>query len=373
MNTVSLGRQSTHQAANLKHWRRQSGLSIIELMVAITLGAFILIGLIGFATSASRDQSEIVSTEQQLDNGRFALEILEDDVKHAGFFGFYHDEMTTPGTAPAPCLTDLSDAAFRQAVQVPLQIIPGEDDVPAAVSACVADEDYLEGTDIIVVRRADTGSLIAPGSQVANVAYIQGNLIDYIVGDASAGWLAGIPIRRYRVHIYYLDCSVDGSVDCTGKGRTVPASDADFNEFVPTLKRLTLREDGTEGWNPPEVLAEGINNLQIDVGIDTDGDGIANDIDENLLNGTQAYSNTPTLGQLRDIVTARIFVLARTARPSMGYASQVQKRYNLGLNGADDPNGDGSPYGDGFKRRVLSSTVHLINIGERRSTLAEAS
>lgn len=351
-----------HEFRDLAAYRGQRfagkarGLSLIELMVAITIGSIILIGLIGFASSASRDQAEIIKTEQQLDNGRFALSILADDLKHAGFYGFFHDEMTAPTAAPDPCSTAVNDATFEDAARVAIQVFNGADDSP--LSACVPDADYLEGSDIVVVRRADTGNPIAPAAVVANNAYIQGSLIDYLVGDSSESWQAGLPIRRYKVHIYYVDCSVNAAdVDCGGKGRTVASTHADFNNFVPTLKRLTLREDGTPGW-VTEPLAEGINNLQIDYGIDTDGDGIP-----------QLYISAPTLGQMVNIVTARIFLLARAGEPSIGYAAQEQKQYSLGLSGNDDPYGDGSPYGDGFKRKVLSTTVQIVNIGTRRASL----
>ena len=91
-----------------------------------------------------------------------------------------------------------------------------------------------------------------------------------------------------------------------------------------------------------ECLATGIENLQVEYGIDTSGDGNAN-----------LYLPSPTLVQMQTVVAARIFLLARTIQKDFRY--QNDKTYIVSNAGPFAP-------GDNFHRRVLSTTVAIQNI-----------
>ena len=50
---------------------------------------------------------------------------------------------------------------------------------------------------------------------------------------------------------------------------------ADGGNPIPTLKMRELTVTGdVAGWSTPVTLAEGIENMQIDYGVDTNGDGL---------------------------------------------------------------------------------------------------
>lgn len=68
-------------------YRLARGVSLVEMMIAITLASFLLIGLIQvFAGSKAAYQlSEGLSRSQE--NGRFALEFMQRDIRMAGHFG----------------------------------------------------------------------------------------------------------------------------------------------------------------------------------------------------------------------------------------------------------------------------------------------
>src|SRR5512136_1269603 len=65
----------------------QTGVSLVELMVAIALGLMILsaIGLL-FANN-SRVRQETEKTSQQIENGRYAIKQLVDNIRLAGYYG----------------------------------------------------------------------------------------------------------------------------------------------------------------------------------------------------------------------------------------------------------------------------------------------
>jgi type IV pilus assembly protein PilW len=91
-----------------------------------------------------------------------------------------------------------------------------------------------------------------------------------------------------------------------------------------------------------ECIATGIENLQIEYGIDTTQNGQPN-----------VWISNPSLTQVQDVVTARVFLIARTTELDTRYVNT--KTYSI--SNAPDlvPN-------DGFHRRVFSTSVSIQNI-----------
>ena len=67
-----------------------AGISLIELMVGITLGLLVLAGLAGVFANSSRSRSDIERASRQIENGRYALQVLTDDIRLAGFYGEFN-------------------------------------------------------------------------------------------------------------------------------------------------------------------------------------------------------------------------------------------------------------------------------------------
>lgn len=74
------------------HPRRQRGLSLIELMVALVIGSVLVLGLIQVfgASRAAYQLSEGMSRVQE--NARFAMDFLQRDIRMAGHFGCVNDQ-----------------------------------------------------------------------------------------------------------------------------------------------------------------------------------------------------------------------------------------------------------------------------------------
>ena len=75
-------------------WRRRcGGAGLVELMVGITLGLLVLAAMATLFANNSAARNEIERTSQQIENGRFALQLLRDDIHLAGYFhGFAVDD-----------------------------------------------------------------------------------------------------------------------------------------------------------------------------------------------------------------------------------------------------------------------------------------
>jgi type IV pilus assembly protein PilW len=95
------------------------------------------------------------------------------------------------------------------------------------------------------------------------------------------------------------------------------------------------------GLTTTECLAEGIEDFHIQFGIDVDQDAVAN-----------FYTAKPTLAQMENAVSARVYLLARSIDADPHFNNDTQ--YVLGDTTVAAAN-------DGFFRRVYSTTIALRN------------
>src|ERR671936_2509552 len=84
--------------SNLRtHRQRACGFSLVELMVALTIGLLLLTALATIFANSSRMQREVTLSAQQIENGRYAIDLVSEDVRHAGFWGYYGGGPPPPG------------------------------------------------------------------------------------------------------------------------------------------------------------------------------------------------------------------------------------------------------------------------------------
>jgi type IV pilus assembly protein PilW len=88
-------------------------------------------------------------------------------------------------------------------------------------------------------------------------------------------------------------------------------------------------------------LVEGVEDMQFEFGIDTDADGVPNQ-----------YKALPAGDEMRQAVTARIYLLLRSINLLSGYRDE--KVYTLGQKTV------GARH-DAYLRRVFTSTVRIQN------------
>ncbi len=118
MATRSPGRRATCAM------RAPHGFTLVELMVAMTISLVLLAGLVSFFVNLSASHRELEKMNGLIENGRFAMQVFEDDLVHAGFWGGYvpqFDDLSSsaiPGDAPTgvpnPCRAYSGwDSAYR--------------------------------------------------------------------------------------------------------------------------------------------------------------------------------------------------------------------------------------------------------------------
>lgn len=366
---------------NVSFAKRQRGLTLIELMVAITVGLFVVAALAILFSQQSFTQNELEKSSRQVENGRYAMSLLRDDIRLAGYINDYGGTFTPPSTLPDPCFipTTASDASLDAALALPVQ---GYD---AAVSASTSFSptslgntcssvaalgvaNVKEGTDILVVRRADplpvgsTGVTIA-ASGVYVQAGVKNETFGYAVRRATSAsapsdfsyelikspsnvrTAVAAPVRNYVVNIYYVSpCSRPASgSNCSAQ--------ADNGTPIPTLKRLEL--SGASFVSVP--LVEGIEDMQVEYGYDSAGaDGVPD-----------TFGVAPTSAAAAANITAvRIHLLARNTDRTPGHTDT--KVYSLGSSGIASGTSTAGPFGDGYKRHVFSQVIRVVNPSARR-------
>ena len=343
---------------------RARGFSLVEFMIAMTIGLFMVAGLVYLISETSRSRAEIERSSRQIENGRYAIDRLSEDLRHAGFFSEFFSvpaagETGFPATTAAadPCATTIG--SLPNGMPLAVQAYDGGGSVPSDLSACLSASDYQPNTDILVVRRASTSTIPLTGPRVANQPYIQttpqeykldlgSNVSTFTLTLPSANNTATVdaPLRRYIVRIYFVSkCNVPASgVTCNG-------TTDDGGTPIPTLKMLELGVDSA-GSGPAFqklALAEGIEQLQFDFGIDSNGDGVAD---------TLSMCNPCSTAEWSNVVSAQINLVARNTERSPGYSDD--KTYSLGLKGYT------TATNDGYRRHAYSTFIRLNNIAMRR-------
>ncbi len=300
--------------------RFQTGFGLIELMVAVALGLVISAGLTALFFQATRNQGQDERYARMLEHGRYALESIADDVKMVDFWGELLDpaSITTTLAPGEDCDIDLFSAADairynnNHAGMISTQFAVAADACPALTGTIKA------GTDVLAFKRVSDLPMTA--GQIDGPVYLRTNSISgSFIDDAGS---TPLPVSfqdwLYVPRIYYIR-----------------------DDAIPRLCRIDINGTGLGAVPDDGCLAEGIEDLHIEFGIDTDNDGTAN-----------RYKSNPTLGDMENVVTARIYVLARGAEADVNYTNT--KTYTLGDVVI-------APSNDNFYRRVLSTTVSLRN------------
>lgn len=322
--------------------RGDRGFSLIELMVSVALGLIILTALFIIFVGNIRSRGEIEKASQQIENGRYAIQLLTEDLRLAGYFAEFDPSLlASPGALPDVCATAISD--LKNSFMLHVQ---GTNN-GATTPSCVAD--LKADTDIVVVRRASTCAAGSAGCvEIAGAPHFQSSLCSspselehptyldhHFKLSATAADLTlkkrdcttAAAYYRYRTHVYFV------------------ANNNESGDGIPTLKRAEL---GAAGFSVVP-LVEGIEDLQVEYGLDkTTVDG-----------APESYTAAPaSIEDWRTVVSVKIGLLARNTEKTQGYTDP--KTYTLLSNAAIS-------YSDGYKRHAFQSTVRLNNPSGRRT------
>jgi type IV pilus assembly protein PilW len=329
----------------IRHSGSQKGLSLVELMVALLLGVVLSLGAVNLFLQSKRSFLEDEQTARMQEGGRYAQRYLSRELTMAGFYGgvLRGDDITSNlASGTDNCYDWLADTGqfmeHRNNVVDSAGVEAGTGD--SLPSACLSSTDTIvPGTDVLVIRRAsdstfylrdETGTVTtSPGFTGFDNGTVYLRLEDYNVSTTlETGNNVTIPagtkpmaVWKYRPQLLFV--------------RDWSVTDGDG---VPALCRKEL--SGTT-MGSTECLVEGVENLQVEFGIDTDGDYVPD-----------RYLAAPSDAELGFAMSARIYILMRSADELPGYTND--KAYTLGSEAIAAQN-------DGLYRRVYQTSSIMRN------------
>ncbi len=330
--------------------RKQAGLSLIELMIGLVLGVILIAGAISIYLASKRSYVEVEQVAALSENARFAKLIMEDSLRHAGFFG----EISVAMVERDPNLTPVTDDCTGLASAHNLsQFVFAAHSDDATVKDCIEDAFDPNGieNDVLVIKHVlprpytdsprphdptkDDGEINSPTKLQEEKTYVMTNNVEGRMFDgndpppdiSAGGEMPNSSAWEYEYEVFYV--------------RKDPDKD------IPQLSRRFLEWNGAAMVLKTEDLAEGVENLRLIFGFDDDDDG---EVDR--------YTNVDGVGSnWSQVDSVEVYILARSPTPDPQYTDE--KTYHLGA--IDDDSVKVTP-NDNFRRLMVFTSVSLRNL-----------
>ncbi|MFB1487587.1 MULTISPECIES: PilW family protein [unclassified Thiocapsa] len=323
---------------------RQAGLTMVEILVALALGLFLMAGILSVYLGSKQTYRVVEALARSQENGRYAVELLGRTVRMAGFVGCARLD----NSLPVNIIVD----------KPPLGIEP--EDFHKSFIQIDVDEDVADlmasGTDVLVVRGGGPmARLDAEKVKNAN-AKIDLNADDWEAGDILIiSDCAGVDIFRAtnvskdpnEMGITVAHASNRNEPNELSKTYTIGADVMSYREttfFIAESQAADCTEPCRGLWRrlggeDPQEILQGVENMQILFGI-----------------GTRALDNYMTAEEVEDadawgrVVAVRINLLLVSPEDNL-----VESPRSIVFNGEElEPD-------DRRLRRALTTTIAIRN------------
>jgi type IV pilus assembly protein PilW len=285
------------------------------------------------------------------ENARFAEQIVGESLRHMGFLG----EVTANKVEVDPDLVvpsgDCATPAVAGAYNLTRLGYGATVDSSGAALGCITDG--VEGTDVLVIKRAlpqpfssgprvrdpndpPGGTIDTPRALEDGRTYVMTNNISGLLFDGATpptittgGEIPSGTAWEYQYEVFYIRQENPDDVPMLSRRALSYDPDVDAMEFTT------------------EDIVEGVEDLQLLFGYDSDSDG---DVD--------TYEDLAAIeagGNWADVASVEVFMLVRSATGDAQYTDQ--KTYRLG-----DPNDPVGPFNDNFRRLLSHTSVSLRNL-----------
>jgi len=321
-----------------KKLRHQTGLTLVELMVALAIGSFLMIGAIQVYSQSRQAFVVNESIARVQETAQFAMDTIESDLRMASNWGrnsralavegrsIIGDDDPTGLNPPTECGVDwVLDLATP---------IDGTDNSYGLTCAPTAAAGPAQlNSDVITVRRTSVAPVALESGRIqVQTTRIQGEL--FKDGAVPATFSAvDSATHNLRVNSYYV----------AQQSELIPGS--------PTLRRKTLTVRSGAPFIADEEVAPGVENIQIQLGVDVDGD---NTVDRYVNPGDPIYDPNAATGYVPGarVMTARVWMVVR----GISYEAGVQDSKNY-----QPANATLGTQSDSHRRMQVSKTILLRN------------
>jgi type IV pilus assembly protein PilW len=316
--------------------QRQTGLTLVELMVALAIGSFLMVGAIQIYNQSRQAFVVNESIARVQETAQFAMDTIEADLRMASNWGRNSRGLAVEGRSiigdpnprglPLPAANCAVDWALNLALPI------------AGVNngyglACPATGGSQTSSDVITIRRASVNPVLPEAGRLqVQTTRIQGEI--FADGNVPSTFSAATSAtHNLLVSSYYV------------------APSSTLIAGVPTLRRHRLIGGGVAGPTiVDEEVAPGIENIQIQFGIDVDAD---NTVDRYVNPDSQIY-DPGAVGYIPGarVMTARIWMIVRSIDFEAGVRDNRDYRPGDVVLGVQT---------DSFRRMQVSKTILLRN------------
>lgn len=316
----------------------ESGVTMVELMVALAIGSFLMVGAIQIYNQSRLAYVINDSMARVQETAQFAMDTIEADLRMASNWGqnsraISIDGRSIIGGSANPLGLSVPSggcgAAWTYNINRPLE---GVNNAYSLACPATGTGGAQANSDTVTTRRATVATMpLESGRVQIQSSRIHGQI--FTNGVIPAGFTAvDSETHNLLVNSYYVAAS----------STLIPG--------VPTLRRKSLTVTGGAPTIDDQEVAPGIENLQIQFGIDVNAD---NTVDryvnpgDNMFNPADAAYNPAAR-----VITARVWLLVRSIGPEVGIVDTTD--YEPGDVDLGQPN-------DNFRRLMVSKTILLRN------------
>tara|TARA_R110001599_G_scaffold145321_1_gene327579 strand:- start:29306 stop:30352 length:1047 start_codon:yes stop_codon:yes gene_type:complete len=336
-----------------KRERKQSGFSLVELMVGMVLGLMLIAGAVSIYLASKRSYVEVEQVAALTESARFSEQIIGNSLRHAGFFGQVPASLVDTDSNLTAVAGDCTGLASAHNLK---QFIFAATAASANVLGCI--DDAMPDTDVLVVKHVIARPLMdgpREGLDPNNPEHVNGEIeglqdektyvmTNNVVGRlfdgndvapsiTSGGAVPGGTAWAYQYEVFY-----------------IRDPDPDSNDDTPQLSRKILVYDtGTLAMKvETEDLAEGVENLRVLLGY---ASGASGEVDT-----YKTPVEVSSTGNWSDVQSVEVFMLTRSATRDVQYTDK--KTYQLG----GDPNDPVGPMDDNYRRLISHASISLRNL-----------
>ncbi len=315
--------------------QRQYGLTLVELMVALAIGSFLIIGAVQIYNQSREAFVVNESIARVQETAQFAMDTIEADLRMASNWGRNSRALAVEGRSLAANANPLglnvpTDCGNGWALDLALAIDGNNN---AYGLGCSSSGTAQTNSDVVTIRRASVSPApLEPGRVQIQSTRVQGLLFDdgAMPGEFSP---ADSATHNLLVHSYYV------------------AQTSDLMPGVPTLRRKTLTVDGGAAVIRDQEVAHGVENIQLQLGVDVNQD---NAVDRYVNPGGNSIYDPNATNYIPGarVIAARLWLVVRGVTPEIGIADT--RTYAPGDVNLGAPN-------DNFRRMQVSKTILLRN------------
>ncbi len=304
--------------------RRQAGLTLIELMVALVLGMLIAAAAVAALVVARQGFNSVDQNAQLRENARFAASLIQRVAAEAGFENAADGDISAPGAKP-PGLAGWDNALLDVDTLPAAQVHDSRD------SDCTAtDTSCANGSDILVVRYMGASRPSGPGNPA------DGSMINCAgVAEPEAG------DRAFSILHVVRGASGEPVLACT------------------------YRDAGLATWLT-QPLVQGVEGFQVLYGVDTlDAGGAAGEdsVADQYLRAADV-DTLPVANPWSRVRTLRVGLVLRGpvgSAPDKAASAETIAVLGPGFSDAADTGSDLTVAADARMRHRLVFTAHLRN------------